>query len=328
MKTKIILLLLAALPLCTKAQITISNGDMYYNGDAIQMQNADPDSFNAGGSGADQIWNFNTIASNGSQTSFTVQNNNTSSFPNANIVLTYSNGVSQYIKETSTDSYIMGLGSATNADSEDYNNGIHIDERPFAYMNNYLDSYLVITPTMHGEGYITVNVDAYGTLILPSGSYTVLRIKRTIQETDTSASNLGDVFSNTTRSYLWFDANNSAPLLRIDSVYNSQLATNTPTIEYLANPTGIKTVSNGKGNFSAAFDNSELVVNGSFEQNNNYKIAVYDIAGQQVFATNYIATGYIAALDTHTRLASGMYLVRLINTSSPSEINVIKVVKQ
>ena len=325
MKTKILILIVSyLLPVCAVAQPVVSKNEFYHIGDVIRMVNCNPGA-GSGSAGANATWDFSGLIPSGGFSVTTVAANSSTDFITSNLVITLPNGFKEYMKENNTDSYVDGINdNAKNIVYNYYN--LDIAKRPFTFNTTYLDTYRVIVTTTSsvGTGYLTKTGDGYGTLKLPTGTFSnVLRIKKTQIETD-SVGGIESAFT-TTVSYLWFDTLHTAPLYRIDSV--NGIGGSQVTAMYLAAPTGIKDPIAGD-DFRGFFDNDKLSVAGGFESGSAYHIAVYNIIGTKVFQEPFIAAGSTQQFVLNTRLRPGIYMIDISKDNEVGTRTILKLQKQ
>jgi hypothetical protein len=327
MKTTFSLLTsLYLLPVALCAQPTITTNEFYNIGAVIEMTNCDASAVNAGASGAGVTWNFSALGSSGGTSTTTVAHATSSVFITSNLMITLPGGLIEYVDENSTDSYINGTYDPATNITTNYNN-YDESKRPVTYNTNYVDSYRVIitSPSTVGTGHITETGDAYGTLMLPTGTFTnVLRIKKIQTETD-SMGGSESAFSHIV-TYLWFDTLHNAPLFRLDSVNTITGSSNTAM--YLALPLNASNVNNDHIAYSGYFDNSGLQINGSFEYGSVYDVVLYNIIGTKVFSEEFPASGTSRHFDVGGNLREGIYIVSITPKEAPSSRALFKLVKQ
>jgi hypothetical protein len=231
MKKLFILLIWIAIPTILAAQPIVNNAEDFTIGTVLKFQNCSATGVSPGNSGANQTWNFASLTSlPDTITEWMVLPSSTthgSLFPTANQVEKYSNGQFIYVNKTANENYIVGfIDTTTTYPATHYPNPMLFAKRPLNYGMVVTDTF-----TMAGSsalGIVTINPDAYGTLILPNGTHNnVLRVKIT---------EVHPWFSYTV--YIWFDGIITSALLKID---------NQPDVEYLLDETtGIKEISEQK----------------------------------------------------------------------------------
>ena len=311
------------LPAALSAQPTISTNEFYSTGDIIQMVNCNPSGAAAGASGTNITWDFSGLIATGSISTTTVVQNTSSSFSTSNLLITLPNGLKQYVLENNTDSYLNGVVDTVSGLVTNYTD-CDISKRPITYLTDYIDSYQVAitTPLTYGTGYITTTGDAYGTLILPTGTYNnVLRIRKIQSENDSTSSTSG--VNTTTISYLWFDDIHNPPLLRIDSVIGAS-----NTLMYLTSTTGIKDLNSIQSNYQCYLHNSELLLTGDFIYGKIYTVQVYNIIGEKIYSNEFTSNGSSQRLDMNRQLNPGIYIVSIIQKDDPSSNGIVKVLNQ
>jgi len=327
MKTTIISLLsVYLLPAVLSAQPTISTNELYHIGDVIEMINCNAAGLSQGASGAGVTWDFSGLVASGGVSTTTVAHDTSTTFLTSNLLVTLPNGLTEYMNENNTDSYIDGIFDPNHNLTYHYYN-CDLAKRPFTYNTYYVDTYRVVvaTPATVGTGVITETGDGYGTLILPTGTHAnVLRIKKQQIETD-SMGGAESAFS-TLISYLWFDGIHTAPLLRIDS--STGIGGTVKTAMYLTVPSGIKNFSSSQNDYTACITNNMLVLTGIFEYGKQYEVAVYSIIGTKIFDRNFTAYENAQRFDMERQVKPGIYMVSITSVNDKESPVVMKVIKQ
>ena len=319
-----LLLSLSILPAALSAQPVMTKNEYYDAGTMIQMVNCDA-SMSAGSAGSNVTWDFSGVTTAGGVFTTTVLTDTFTAFTaSSNLMEFRPDGTVAFLQENNSDTYINGVYDTVSHLTTFYS--LYDDsKRPFTYNSNYVDSYRVNIPSSggFGTGLITAAGDAYGTLILPGGTYTnVLRIRKVRVEHDTVGSS--DYITATT-SYMWFDTSHRPPLLRLDSV--SDATGTSQSLMYLVPSEGVTNVRGPQSLMTAYLDNSEhLFVNG-FETGKGYQVLLYNIIGNKVFTETFTATGNSQRFEVGRQINPGIYLVRITMTEEPYSTSVIKIVK-
>lgn len=232
MKKQFTLLMLAIIPTIVWAQPTITNAEDFTIGTVLKFQKCNPTSVSAGNAGANQTWNFSTLTSLPDTTTewmvLPSSTTNGSLFPTANQVEKYSDGRFVYVTKTANENYLVGFIDTTSSyPATHYPNPMLFAKRPLNYGTIVTDTFTITGSS--ALGIVTINPDAYGTLILPNGTHNnVLRVKIT---------EVHPWFNFIV--YVWFDGINTSALLKID---------NQPNVEYLLSETvGITEISKQRG---------------------------------------------------------------------------------
>lgn len=221
MKKHLILLLVLIVIKHSCAQPIIQNAEDFDIGTVLQFQKCDPEGINAGGSGENQTWDFsNLISLAETSTEWMLDPSSTTNgylFPTSNLVVKVSNGQFTYVNKTIDENNIVGFIDTTSSyPATQYTNPMIIAKRPLYYGVVVTDTFMLSgSPSI---GIVTLEPDAYGTLILPNGTHNnTLRVKIT---------QIHPWFSYTL--YVWFDGITKSALLKID---------NQPYVEYLLSET-------------------------------------------------------------------------------------------
>jgi hypothetical protein len=221
MKKQLTMLMLAIIHSIVWGQPTIDNAENFTIGTILKFQISNPTGVTAGNPGANQTWNFsNLIATPDTITEWMVSPSSTSQgylFPTANQVEKYSDGRFVYVNKTVSENYIVGFVDTTASYPPTfYTDPMLFAKRPLNFRTIVTDTFRIAGSS--GIGIVTLNPDAYGTLILPNGTYNnVLRVKIT---------EVHPWFNYTV--YVWFDGVHNSSLLKID---------NQPDVAYLLSET-------------------------------------------------------------------------------------------
>jgi hypothetical protein len=197
-------------------------------GDVFTSFNADTTGVINGSPGANQSWNYSGLIID---TSKTVKNYVTSSstpyvasFPDATVVF-MNNPSYSYLKVNSSEYTILGLASPLGIMI--YSDPETIFTYPFSYGQSITDSLkgsYQITGTanyFYRSGTRNTTADGYGTLILPSGTYTNMLRTKTIQDYKDSLSSTGTVTHVYNVGYAWYDGTHKNSSLFIYDVTNT-----------------------------------------------------------------------------------------------------------
>ena len=174
---------LLVLHLSSQAQPTLTLANSVVPaGETQTFQLVEAELLNQGAAGANVTWNFSNLTLSGVSTQeVTVGASGTpyaAQFPNADIAIE-AEGSYVYFDVTSSNYTLLGIASADITSI--YSNPETVFVFPFTYGDNHEDDFYATGSlggnTQYRFGTTTVTADGYGTLILPSGTYTnVLRI--------------------------------------------------------------------------------------------------------------------------------------------------------
>ncbi len=287
-----------------------------------------------GNAGINQTWNFSGAVPSGNDTLVqTVIANpiaGSNPFPTADLLIIGSDSVNQFIKKSSGTTNLLGTTSY-NIVSYD---SLLLAIRPLTLTSNATDSFIVNYTNVWattGKGIVHITTDGTGTLMLPGTTYiTVTRVKITQFETDLVTSGPPDSAVYNKTSYVWYDNNHVAPVMRYDSVYTTQaiqphtIVTARYRIE--ESKLGVDNVTSDANDFNAYIVNNTVVVNGSFEVGAQYRLAVYNITGQTVGVETVRPNGREYKWNMASQLPAGQYIISLEQTGSGVKKN-MKVVK-
>lgn len=165
------------------AQPVINSTNINFN-TVVNRYTASPVGFSIGGSGANQVWDYTSIALtqiNGGTNEVVTSAPFASVFPSSNqYVKTTSNGVSYYyfMLLTSSKIELLGIASDTAIIVNFSPNPQTIFEFPFVYNLLINDTYST-TNNPNSNAPFSLKYDAYGTLKTPFGTFTnVYRVKK------------------------------------------------------------------------------------------------------------------------------------------------------
>jgi hypothetical protein len=210
-----------------EAQPTLQNNVFPSIGSAVTTAAAtDSNAVSEGAAGANITWNFGGLLPDLE----TVTTSNFQSptgtpyeplYPASNLcaVIFDSINLYNYFQKTSTELNLLGF--ATQDFDLNYTNPQTVMKAPLSFGNSYTDTYRGsldaggILVSLSGEQESTY--DAYGTLILPSGTYTnAIRVKTVSMDVDTvDFLGLLNISEITTTAYSWYVANQPGPLVTI-----------------------------------------------------------------------------------------------------------------
>ncbi|RYD59016.1 MAG: hypothetical protein EOP56_01945 [Sphingobacteriales bacterium] len=324
------------LPTTPVAAQPIVNSYLDYKiGDTVKRVNCGP-GVQAGGSGAKLTWVFTNLSPVDTATTAVVAVWSTpaeADFPDATHVLQNGDDY-MYQKKTPTATYILGNASATSSMLTKHPDPVQSAQRPFTYNDYYKDSFTMAptTNTSGGGGTIELKGDGYGTLQLPTGTYTdVLRIKMTLTQYDTIliGGTSMPLLLNAT-AYYWVDNEHSTELFRIDSTKVSGAINQTnAAVSYLLDkkPVGIADKYETAAKFYASLGDQQLTLEGDFKPGKRYEIALYNLNGQKLsrHTTAPEKNGYQLSLNRD--LPSGMYLLSVREVNSNLMPAILKLMK-
>lgn len=250
--------------------------------------------FSEGSAGANQTWNFASLTSSGSSTSNCVtvaSTPNGSSFPSANIAF---NNVS-----TSNYSYYKTSATAYQSYGNVLSNGVVMSNSnpedmlrfPFTYTNTYTDPWATTFVnggyTFYRTGATTITADAYGTLILPTGTISnVTRIHMVQDYQDSAFIGMPYVITYLNDEYLWYkDGTHS--VLAACFTFTTNGASPSQAGFYLNTPVGIEETERMLS--AVNLYPNPAAENVSFEleltENASVLVKFYDVLGNEVMAS-------------------------------------------
>ncbi|MEI7597144.1 MAG: T9SS type A sorting domain-containing protein [Bacteroidota bacterium] len=331
------------------SQITITAQDMPNANETYRLSSKNVNNFDATQTGANYTWDYSSLieSSQTVDTFYSVQNtpaayqvafNNPFDTPHqANIALKQPNRsianqvsfteVFNYYKETSSNYGQVGFASKINTvpTPTKYDN----IEVIYKFPTNYGDkdssnsSYSLSIPSFgyYGEDRKRVNeVDGWGLLTTPYGTFNTLRIKSTIYISDSifySQYQIGNRINSTQTEYKWVANGFGVPILQINTNQFSKTAIyidslrNTYTTEYKPKDILSKTYPNPASN----------IIYLEFNQNVDGEIEICNLLGE-IIASEYIINLNNIKINCES-FENGMYII-LLNKKAISKIAINK----
>lgn len=308
------------------SQPTITSANIFVIGDVLTAQGSDTSAVE-GPAGINQVWNFSSIPAVGAamQTEVVTPSSTPygASFPTANISTQDMTGQDAYayLKTTSTDMQLVGFA----AGGDEYPLADFQTEfvYPFTYNTMFIDNssgnWVINTVPIDRDAVNTFHADAYGTLQLPSGTFTdVLRVKYVQEVTDVSTIYQTTITTVTViTSYSWYKSGIKDPLMSINY-------TDVTVFGYTQHGKGVSyypgTVSTNDLQPAVValncFPNpakDHATLSFTMDEAGDATISIINIAGQQVKSfeeKSFSAEKHAEELNLND-LADGVYFIRL-----------------
>lgn len=315
-------ILMLGISIISSAQPTLTNSMNPTVGESVTSYMADTVGIQQGPAGASVTWDFANLMvdPNNPATIYYVSPAGTpyvSSFPDANLAVSEQGGNYQYHK--AENDKLTNLGYSSDQSNMIYTDPQQMMAYPFTFDSQFNDSFQGTGVsgglTMENAGSLMCKADAWGTLILPTGTYNnVLRIKTTMVYTSTF---FGITTNITFHSYSWYEGDRHYPLMTLNYI----------TMSVMGNITKVKAITvsdpnsivpdlfNDKVSFNL-FPNpvvSDCYISVDLKDNSEVTVSIIDMAGseKQVYHHNMETAGlknYNFNLDD---LAAGTYIARL-----------------
>ncbi len=322
MKTKTSLSILALILSATTvvAQPTITSATAGGVGDVFSISTVNAEGFDPGPSGAGVIWDFSGITLTGATTSYTYVNPAATpyagDFPDANVAADQGGGIYSYYKITSSEWSLQGLYPATL--SMVYSDPEVLMTFPMSYGDTFSDDFFCnyfAGYETNRDGSVTVEADAYGTLILPDGSYdNVLRVvlNETVSEEFVGLPYTSDYEIT---NYFYLREGTKGPLFQYSYFEMGGPFPSTSENATINNLIGAVSVENNVAdNTISLFPNpaqSSVIIDTHNMQVD--VVEIYDLSGRIVLQNNPPAQSY-STLDVSS-LAEGTYIVRVVSAA-------------
>jgi hypothetical protein len=327
---RILSILLIAASISANAQITITSADMPSAGSSYVISTAGVfDGFDFTETGSGYTWNYSTMSSTGQNTRtysnissapFTYQFLFNNPFDQAHLasytIQTEGFSVAQvsfenfyeFYKNSSADFRIVGYGATVNSlpvpAQTNPTDVVYDFPMDMGSTNESYSEWPISIPTL--GSYLlkqtrSYEVDGYGTLVLPNGTYECLRLKMDIAANDSlyvDALGFGFSLPRNSTEYHWLAAGQGVPVLK--AVYNLGFASQ---VTYLDTPINVTEITTPAFQVFPTAANEFIQVTNSLNQQMDARI--FSISGELVLSeTN------VRVLNT-AHLTNGMYVVEL-----------------
>lgn len=308
------------------AQITINQQDIPFG--VIQYFGVDTTvSISLGNGGADQAWDFSSLQVEAKDTAEYTNpewSAHASSYPGTNLLIKQGKKLSMFANNSSSKMELLGYVIGFQGQPFDivFNDPQTFLQYPLSYQTSFNDvsSLDQKEAVAFGPGIDSIRlknntsfineVDAYGTVTLPAGSYNVIRLKTTEISTDSlwgymtlsSSWQLFEGGTDTTYSYEFFDKSlGSVSTVYADSTGNAYLAT-----FYRYQALDVEEIDNAKVNIYPNPAKDELYIN--VDLNGALNLNVFDIQGKLVTSHNLsIGINRVAVKN----LSQGSYIYQI-----------------
>ncbi len=330
MKKQILTTFLCASAIVLIAQPTITSGVNGGVGDEVTFMEIQPEGLNSGAVGANVTWDYSDIIPTGFEYGYTILDAaatpQAASFPGANVAA--DNGMESlgYSKITATE--FTNYGAYAGGVVTYYDDPEEIFVFPLTYGTTNTDnlhSDFFSGVDWERSGTTTMDADGYGTLILPSGTFTdVLRVKvHQVYQDETAL--LPTPIEYDFTLYYWFKEGYIGPLfeyfeLNVGGAFPSET---TAAALNAALPVGINAPINANKlsvspNPVTDIVNIELPVAINITQ-----VRVYNSLGQLVIDENKIPSGNTITLNMQDYTA-GIYFVEISDGEKTYKTKIVK----
>ena len=316
-----------------QAQYTLTSSAIPLSGETYTLYLADTSLVRAGNAGPSQVWDFSglKITPKKSITRYVLAANTpyASQFVNSPMDSESDMPIKYYVyMSTRSDSiFIEGTADTLYQTTYQLNNQMYMTY-PFSYGSTLSDAFAG-TFQLGGNPYVrngswNVKADAYGTLILPSGTYSnTLRLH--------SVQIQNDVFiTTTTTTDAWYSQISKLPLLSISKVARTGFATSTAHWVMLnSDVVGIEEIKNNLFDFSIHPNplSEKAICTFKVQDRSEITLGLYNLQGekvQSILNKSYTHGEYSEEIEFKD-LPSGLYFLTLL--TSENKIERIKIVK-
>jgi hypothetical protein len=310
---------LVGLCLSPMAQPVLENVGDIPIGAELKFMVVQPQQINAGPSGADVLWDFNSLPLPiDTVWQMTVPPSSTAYanfFPSATHVEINEDG-SQIFVERGTQDKLWGYVEPGLVIS--YSDPYHFLQRPFAFEDQITDvserSFsLGEEQQFHGTGTSLTHADAFGTLILPNGQYDdVLRLKF-IHEYSDSSLLTSMITHQRTVTYAWYDNEHRSALMKIDStvIWNLFFEDTVTSVVYLHEEDLVTVRENGGSRtLQLMMIGNEMFLISDLPAGTDMQVRVYDLSGRLLHSDRLAIQGERTPIDLSS-IPSGLNILQV-----------------
>ncbi|MBE9491949.1 MAG: T9SS type A sorting domain-containing protein [Bacteroidetes bacterium] len=270
-------------------------------GDVFEMQIVDAENLIPGPDGANVTWDFSVLTNTGVMQVNAVDPATTGyggDFPEANIAMDYLTGVYSFGIGNTTGFYDVGMVADTGGGEAlliHYTDSRQFMSYPFTYNNSFLDTYYAeytLVADIIVNGNMTITADAYGTLILPTGTVNnVLRIKNITTEIDSFFFATIFVYANiiNREDYTWYTDSYNNPIFNIHiSDLNGTIS---KSAYYSEGGSSIEDLNLGLVSDLRVYPNpasDHININFELAEASDIRLSIFNQLGQQVWVMNKV----------------------------------------
>lgn len=328
MKRLIITLVITVISSTAYPQLTLTNSINPVPGDSMWAVYCDTLGISPGNPGANQTWDFTNLLRRDSIHILWVATSSTpygGQFPSSNVASTADNV--NFGFSISSDSSLVTIGSVGGGTIYTYSDPQIFLKYPFTYNSSFTDNYAAAgSNSVIRTGTISLLGDAYGNIILPTGSFpNSLRLRTTMTRKDSSSNTV--IFTNYT-AYNWYTQGKKQPVFGIN--YSSTSINGGPSsyvkiAAFNTNipPTGIRQLGTTIPSSYKLFQNYPNPFNPltkiKFDIPNSefVRIRIYDELGQLVSSllNQYLNSGSYELEWDAAKFSSGVYFYNMETNS-------------
>jgi hypothetical protein len=309
--------------------MTLTSANNPVAGDIDGYKICDTTNISQGNSGANQTWSFLSLIRQDSTNVNFVSASSTpyaAQFSSSNIASTNDNENYNYMTTSSSNMFINGSGGPSFIVS--YTDPQLYLQYPFNYGSSFSDNfaanYIISGSDVKRTGTTTVSGDAWGTINLPSGSFSnSLRVKYIISTRDSSNPGIPVITVTNVTSYIWFVPGRKFPVFEIVystiSINGTQFGNN-KTVNYNDGSTiGISNISNVVPEGFSLFQNYPNPFNPStnlefgISKLEFVSLKIYDMLGKEIstLVNERLIAGTYKYSFNASGLTSGIYFYTL-----------------
>jgi len=294
-------------------------------GDEINMQYVDYTGLTPGGSGAAVTWDYGTLTNADFMQVLVVDPQMTpysASFPTADLAFSTGGVAYSYNESDMSGLYTLGFGADTGGVQilNVYSNMETMITYPFTYNSSFSDEFkggfTASGIEIRQSGNVTVTGDAYGTIILPTGTFNnVLRVKS--ERTQIDSMFLGIKFLQRTASssvlYNWYTGTSTTPLFSLTTD-----EAGTPNSAYYGEGTTGIDDNESQISYMMVYPNpatDNLTISYSIDRDAEISISILNQLGQKVKREikQYQQAGSITENIDISEIPAGIYYVQVSN---------------
>lgn len=323
---KKLLVVLLTLPVTVFAQRSYNNLDNFTIGDKATYVDVDESGMQAGSAGANITWDFSNAALLSDTTRISILSPIStpwgSIFTSADIAERHSDGRYYYYQKTANNNFLIGFVDSSNNAVSYYNkNSTMYANRPMKYADSATDVFEDSSDfngiPVTGGGTVKITADGYGTIKLPGNVIysNVMRLKIYQFSADSFETSPGvkQTIIAKVSSYYWYDTISNFAIFKVDSFSVDGFFEKRARMLY-KKPTNIQRLSS-VNDLRCYIADGVLHIDNIVVHDGNYTVSLYDLSGRLLQAQAMKAKNNIA-VNIHTPLASGVYVVRVSDNTN------------
>ncbi len=270
-------------------------------GNIFEMQIVEAENLTPGPDGAGVTWDFSVLTNTDFMQVEAIEPSATGyggDFPEANIAFDHQQGIYSFGIVNSTGFYDVGMVADTNGEALliHYTDSRQCKSYPFTYNDSFTDTYYaeftMVKVDITINGTMTVTGDAYGTLIIPTGTFNnVLRIKTITTQVDSFFMGLLFLYADiiNMEDYAWYAANSKISIFNLN--INDINGVISKSAYYSEGGSSIEDLNQGLVSDFRVYPNpasDHININFELAEASDIRLSIFNQLGQQVWVMNKV----------------------------------------